>query len=139
MKRPAFLLPFSRWLLGLLGLCAIALCSFGCSSTAQPESDAQFEVTLDPSPPNVGDASVSLMLKDAQGSPLKDATVRVEGNMNHAGMKPSFADLEEIEPGKYEGTLDFTMGGDWFLLFTAETSDGKTISHKVDVPGVQSH
>jgi hypothetical protein len=86
----------------------------------------------------IGDTTASLKLTDASGSPLEDATVRLEGNMDHAGMKPSFADLVETEPGKYSGTLEFTMGGDWFILVTAKTSDGITVERKIDVPGVKS-
>jgi hypothetical protein len=64
--------------------------------------------------------------------------VRVEGNMNHAGMRPSFADLHETEPGRYTGTLRFTMGGDWFLLVQATLPDGNQVEQKIDVPGVRS-
>ena len=95
-------------------------------------------MALDPSPPVVGDNHLSLTLADATGAPLKGAEVKVEGNMNHAGMTPSFADLKEVEPGKYAGTLKFTMGGDWFLLVSAKTSDGKAVERKFDVPGVKS-
>ena len=95
------------------------------------------ELTIEPSPPLVGDSDLSLELTDADGA-VQGAQVRVEGNMNHAGMKPSFADLKEVEPGRYMGTLEFTMGGDWFLLVTAKTPDGGTIERKIDVRGVKA-
>lgn len=119
-------------------VCAVMTSGVGCNSNIPEASGVDVELTLDPSPPVVGDAGVSLKLTDAGGAPLKGAEVRVEGNMNHAGMKPSFADLEETEPGRYSGTLDFTMGGDWFLLVTATTQDGKSVEKKIDVPGVKS-
>ncbi len=109
----------------------------GCGSPATETSDVQVEVTMKPSPPVVGNSSLSLRLADAQGKPIEGADVRVEGNMNHAGMKPSFAEMREIEPGEYTGMLDFTMGGDWFLLITATTTDGNLLERKIDVPGVQ--
>lgn len=121
-----------------LSLCAGLLLPSGCNSPTTDEPQAQVDLTLSPSPPVVGEAEVELKLSDAEGKPLKGADIRLEGNMNHAGMKPSFADLTEVEPGRYQGTLDFTMGGDWFVLVTAKTQDGKTVERKIDVPGVKS-
>lgn len=116
---------------------AVAVTFAGCNSQKSAEPDVKVDLSLDPSPPMVGEAGISLKLTGAGGNPVEGAEVRVEGNMNHAGMKPSFADLKEVEPGRYDGTLDFTMGGDWFLLITAKTADGKTVEQKIDVPGVK--
>ncbi len=124
--------PFAR-----LFFAATALFVIGCGSPAPETSAVQVEMTLQPSPPVVGDANVLLRLIDAEGKPLEGAEVQVEGNMNHAGMKPSFAEVSEIAPGEYAGTLDFTMAGDWFVLVTATTPDGEVVERKIDVPGVQ--
>ncbi|MCA9124682.1 MAG: FixH family protein [Planctomycetaceae bacterium] len=121
-----------------LGLCAALLFCAGCRSASSEASQTEVDLTIDPSPPLVGDADVSLTLSDVGGAALAGADVRLEGNMNHAGMKPSFAELREIEPGRYVGTLEFTMGGDWFILMTAKTPDGKTVQRKIDVLGVKS-
>lgn len=86
----------------------------------------------------VGKSELAIDLKTSSGQPIEGAKVRVEGNMNHAGMKPSFADLQESSPGRYSGTLDLTMGGDWFLIVTAQTADGRTIEKIIDVPGVKA-
>jgi hypothetical protein len=51
-------------------------------------------------------------------------------------MVPVFADAVEVEPGRYRAELEFTMGGDWFLLVDAETRDGRTLRWQRDVPGV---
>jgi hypothetical protein len=96
------------------------------------------DLKLVPSPPIVGEADVSLTLTDVSGTALEGAEVRLEGNMNHAGMQPSFADLHEVMPGEYSGKLTLTMGGDWFILVSARTSDGLTLERKIDVPGVKS-
>jgi len=127
-----------RNLLALLGIWAVSMVCIGCRSESPDISDAKVDLTVNPSPPFVGDAEISLTLADAGGAALKGADVRLEGNMNHAGMKPSFADLREVEPGRYTGTLAFTMSGDWFILVTAKTSDGRTVQRKIDVPGVKS-
>jgi hypothetical protein len=121
-----------------LGVAAALMLAIGCRPAVSDATETQVDLTLNPSPPRVGSADVLLKLADASGSPLEGASVRLEGNMNHAGMKPSFADLQEVEPGQYSGAIDFTMGGDWFILVTAKTPNGKTIERKIDVPGVKS-
>ena len=126
------------FLMWLLIASTVLLAAPGCRPQAADTSDIDVALTLEPSPPVVGDANVALKMTDATGTPVSGATVKIEGNMNHAGMKPSFANLSETEPGNYAGTLDFTMGGDWFILVTASTPEGKQIERKIDVPGVKS-
>lgn len=118
------------------GLLFVLMFVSGCGSASRNTLDAKVDLTLDPSPPVVGTANVSLRLAATDGRPIEGAKVRLEGNMNHAGMKPTFSDLEEVAPGNYDGTLELTMGGDWFLLVTATTPDGKRLERKIDVPGV---
>ena len=124
----------------VIGMCAGAALLFagGCHSAQSEAPDVKAELALDPDPPVVGDNHLTLKLTDAKGAPLEGAKVKVEGNMNHAGMTPSFADLKETEPGRYAGTLKLTMGGDWFILVSAKTSDGKVVERKIDVPGVKA-
>lgn len=128
----------SGYLLRLLSVSVAILVLCGCTSGNQNDLATDVTLTLNPSPPVVGTSSVSLILSRPDGSPVKGATVRLEGNMNHAGMKPSFADLAEGEPGQYAGTLEFTMGGDWFVIVTATTADGRRIEQKIDVRGVKT-
>jgi 3-keto-L-gulonate-6-phosphate decarboxylase len=51
-------------------------------------------------------------------------------------MKPSFADLKEMGEGKYEGDLEFTMGGDWIVTVRATMADSETVEKVFDVRGV---
>lgn len=116
----------------------IVLQMSGCGPTGAGTSDVQVELTLEPPAPVVGTADVTLQLAGEEGTPLGGADVRLEGNMNHAGMKPSFSELQETDPGTYAGTLEFTMAGDWFILVTATMPDGRRIERKIDVPQVKS-
>ncbi len=94
-------------------------------------------VQLDPEKPSMGECHLTVKLFDAEDNPIDNAKLTVEGNMNHAGMKPSFAAIKETDqPGVYSGTIDFTMGGDWFLLVTAITDEGTLVEQTIDVPGV---
>lgn len=116
---------------------ALAACLAGCQSGSQTTADADVALQIQPDPPHVGPAEVILTLNDAAGDPLSGAEIQLEGDMNHAGMQPVFADLEETEPGRYTGSLNFTMGGDWFILVTGTLADGSRVEDKIDVPGVK--
>lgn len=121
---------------GALAIC-LALLVTGCNRPETSAVDATVDLQIKPDPPRVGKAEIALTLTGPSGEPLNGGKLTVEGNMNHAGMTPVFADLAETEPGQYEGTLEFTMAGDWFLLVTGELPDGRRVREKIDVPGVR--
>ena len=108
----------------------------GCRPQASDTPDVTIDLSFAPSPPAVGTATVNARLTNVNGQPLSGAKFELEGNMNHAGMKPSFAELTESAPGIYAGELEFTMGGDWFVLATVTLEDGSRLERKIDVPGV---
>jgi hypothetical protein len=120
----------------LLGACLL-LAVAGCRPQPAPATAVKVRLEFQPDPPRVGTADVVLRLTDTAGAPLAGAEIELEGNMNHAGMKPVFSELKETESGRYTGKLDFTMGGDWFVLVTGNLADGQPLNEKVDVPGVQ--
>jgi hypothetical protein len=122
----------ARSLLWLLLAVALAY----CGGTSGDLPDVRLNLTVDPDPPEVGLARVIVTLQDAAGQPITGAEVELEGNMSHAGMVPVFATAYEVVPGRYEASLEFTMGGDWFILVDAALSDGRTLEQKVDLPGV---
>lgn len=111
-----------------------------CGTPAQDDASAEltFELTFDPDPPRVGPSRVTLELSDAAGEPVEGASLRLEGNMNHAGMVPVFADASEVEPGRYAAELEFTMGGDWIVLVDAKTPEGHQQRWRETVSGVRS-
>ena len=117
------------------------LCAVGCTGGKSGDSaeDVSVKFKIQPEPPEVDDpATVTLNLADKEGKPVKEAKLKLEGNMNHAGMKPVFADAKEVEPGKYEGTLKLSMGGDWYVEVTGTLSDGRKLKRQFDVKGVKS-
>ena len=101
-------------------------------------SDIGLDLSVSPNPPTTGPAAVVIQLTDEAGQPLAGATVELEGNMSHAGMTPVFSQAKEVEPGQYEAPLEFTMGGDWFILVKATLPDGRQLERQVDVPGVEA-
>ena len=123
-------------LLLVLGVLAAAGCSAG-KSTGGAE-DVKVDFNLEPKPWKEGDGTATVQLTDKDGKPIKGATVKLEGNMNHAGMVPVLRDAKEVAPGKYQTPFKLTMGGDWFVLINATLPDGRKVKRKVDLPGVKS-
>ncbi len=124
--------------LSALALLVLPLTAASCGADAR-EDAAPLDVALelDPSPPRTGPVRVTVALRSGD-APLAGAEVRLEGNMNHAGMVPELATAEETEPGRYAADMEFTMGGDWFFVVTATGPDGQTVERVVEVPGVSA-
>jgi hypothetical protein len=125
------------WILccaGLLLLLALSACGRGDRDL----SDLTVELAIEPSPSRIGPATIRVSLRDAYDRPIVGARVELEGNMSHAGMVPVFAQATEIEPGLYQADLEFTMGGDWFILVRADLPDGRSMERQMDVPAVDS-
>ena len=95
-------------------------------------------VSVSPDPAAVGDAEIILQVRDADGNPLEDATIEVEGNMTHAGMQPVIVETENLGEGKYATKgFKFAMGGDWVIIVRATLADGATAERRIDLKGVQ--
>ena len=114
----------------------VALLAFACQKTAKPPDIAvQYEIA--PQPPRVGAVTINLKLTDKSGAPVS-ARVELEGNMSHAGMSPVSGDAKEIETGKYHGTLQLPMAGDWIVLVHITLPDGQKLQRQIEVSGVRS-
>ncbi len=120
-----------------LALVVLLVPVLGCRHEDNAD-EIEVKITVDPDPPRVGPARLTLLVKDHSGKPLEGATLKLEGNMAHAGMKPVFADAREDKDGRYRAELEFTMGGDWFILIEGKRADGRPFRKKIDLPGVRS-
>jgi hypothetical protein len=114
----------------------LVLALSGCARGMQDLPDVGVDLSIEPDPPQVGLATVTVDLTDANGQPIQGAQVELEGNMSHAGMVPVLASAQEIMPGRYQAEMEFTMVGDWFMLVRADLPDGRSMERKVDIPGV---
>lgn len=117
---------------------AAVLLAAGCGGAGETASSVRVEHELAPQPPRVGAATVTLKLSEGP-APVTGARVTLEGNMSHAGMAPVFAGADEVEPGRYRATLEFTMGGDWVVLVRAALADGRRLERQLDVRGVRTN
>ena len=115
----------------------ILLLAFACQKTAKPP-DITLQYEIAPQPPRVGAATIDLKLTNKNGAAVGGARVDLEGNMSHAGMAPVSVEAKEIETGKYRGTLQLTMAGDWIVLVHITLPDGQKLQRQIELSGVRS-
>jgi hypothetical protein len=126
------------WAPRTIGSVVLGLLAAACDAGGGPDApDVDVDLAFDP-PPCVGETVCTVTLTGSNGAPLEGATIEVEGNMNHAGMVPVFADLRGGAPGAYASDFEFTMGGDWFVVVRGELADGRRVERIFDVPAVPS-
>jgi hypothetical protein len=128
-----------RFRLLLMLAAAPALAQMGCRKTAQPVQEISISESIAPQPVRIGAETLLFRLTDAAHQPVADARVQVEADMDHPGMAPVFADAVETSPGNYSAPLNFTMGGDWVVLFHITLKDGRKVERQMDVKGVESN
>lgn len=121
---------FSMWL--------VVISAYGCQSSEENHSDIQLDWAINPDPPTEGMATLHINLTDSSGHEITGAEIDLEGNMSHPGMQPVFTGAEEVEPGKYLAEIEFTMGGDWFILVESKLTDGRVVERQIDIAGVRS-
>jgi YtkA-like len=107
-------------------------------SEAVTSEAVTIEHEITPEPVRVGPATVHLSLADASRHPVTGASITLEGNMSHAGMGPVVATAIEIEPGRYQATLDLTMSGDWIIVTHVTLASGQKLERQLDLKGVRA-
>ena len=120
------------FLLALLLLPALV----GCTRRSANKYDAaQIETSLSftPDPVRVGMATLEIRLKGEYGEALIGAKLALRGDMTHAGMMPVLTKAEEVQPGTYQASMDWTMAGDWILTIDGTLQDGTVFSRQLDI------
>jgi hypothetical protein len=111
----------------------------GCRESAQstPTSaapDIDVEVSYEPNPPQTGEGTILIAITGEDGQPVEAESVRVRGDMNHAGMVPVMGEeAEQGEDGVYRVPFNWSMGGDWILNVDVVLVDGREISQEIEV------
>jgi YtkA-like len=78
------------------------------------------------------------MLTGIDGTRLSGARISLEGDMSHPGMSPVFGEAKETAPGRYQGTLEINMRGDWTILFHITLASGQTFERQVKIQNIQA-
>ncbi len=128
---------------GITVLALVASLAVGCSrggtDADSSADDIQLDLNITPDPPEMGPAVIEITLRDAEGDPIEDAELEIEGNMSHARMEPVLVETTSDGAGTYvtEG-FEFTMGGDWVITVTGTLADGRELRRTFDLSGVST-
>jgi Cu(I)/Ag(I) efflux system membrane fusion protein/cobalt-zinc-cadmium efflux system membrane fusion protein len=101
---------------------------------APAQTQANIELTTDPSPPHKGSNTIRVKLSTQNGSPIAGAQVTVTfymGAMPAMGMGAMKTEISATDKGggMYEGKGDLGSGGTWQVTIRAQ-QNGQTIANK---------
>jgi Cu(I)/Ag(I) efflux system membrane fusion protein/cobalt-zinc-cadmium efflux system membrane fusion protein len=104
------------------------------SMNAPAQTQANVELTTDPSPPHRGSNTIRVKLSTQNGSPIAGAQVTVTfymGAMPAMGMGAMKTEINATDKGggMYEGKGDLGSGGAWQITIRAQ-QNGQTIANK---------
>jgi hypothetical protein len=119
-----------------IALCVCILLAQACRHQSESVSDLTLTHEVSPQPPRIGPLTITLRLADASGKPATGVSIKLEGNMSHAGMTPVFADARETEPGQYSSTMELSMTGDWYFVVHMTLRDGRKVERQFEIKGV---
>lgn len=117
-------------------LAVVTLILAGCGQPqAISNEDGAVQIALQPL---TDEEKLVVILTDTDGTPITDAMVEVEGNMNHAGMIPVLADpvaddADGRADGHYTLPFAFTMLGDWIITVKVDRADGSNFERNLEV------
>jgi YtkA-like len=120
----------------LVAVCVCLAIVQGCRHRNETAADLTFTHEVSPQPPRTGQVTITFGLTDTSGTAVTGARIKLEGNMSHAGMAPVFADAKEIEPGRYQSTMELSMAGDWYVSARVTLADGRQFDREFEVKGV---
>lgn len=127
-----------KLILAASGIIGSALLLAACDSHARKPQALTVQYRISPDPPRPGPAKVSLGLAEPDNRPLTGAHLKLEGDMSHPGMAPEFGEFTETKPGFYEGSLRFSMAGDWVILVRGTLANGEPLEElHLSVPRVR--
>jgi len=110
----------------------------GCVKSSGVSSDVDLTYESDPRPPRIGVNTFTITLTGRNRQRVGGARVSLEGDMSHAGMRPVFGEAKEVGPGRYQGTLDLGMRGDWTVLFHITLANGQTLDREMKIQNLQA-
>ena len=109
-------------------LLLVAGCRQAAPTPAVTVQAVQIALTIDPQPPTVGDATLTISVNN-QNQPVASASVAVRGDMTHAGMRPVIADAATTDAqGNVTIPFKWSMSGDWIVSVTVTLPDKSEVS-----------
>lgn len=115
-----------RWMRSLLLI--VVLLASACGTDPTPEltvDDITIQVQVDPDPPTVGEAQLTITLADSAGRTVDGAAVHVRGD--RAGQLPVDVEATGSENGVYHLPFSWTNAGHWILGVTVTLPDDQGV------------
>jgi len=119
----------------LLTLCLISGIAYaGGYEVKKKAGEYEAEVTIDKSPPVVGDNHIEIEVRDARGKPVTDAKILVNYYMPPMPrMAPmNYTTDAKLKGEKYKAKMNFIMSGPWIIAIKMNVG-GKISTAKFNV------
>lgn len=106
--------------------------------------DVRVDVVPTPNPPESGQNTLSIILKDELDKAIDDAEVQLDVFMPSMGTMPRMEEKGKVVPkgnGSYNATFDLPMGGTWEFSIKVKKGAISSIAHyslSTGVPGVSN-
>lgn len=97
--------------------------------------ELEIGLATNPSIPRVGDNQLIVTVREPSGKPISVA-IDAFAEMPAMGAMPAMRapiDLAETAPGRYEGTMNLSMRGEWPLTITIQVPQGQPIRLQFDL------
>jgi hypothetical protein len=114
----------------LAGVLALTACTGQQATTAASSKAGGPKIELasttpDPCPP--ARCAVSVLVKNDQGQAIENADVRYEARHTGMGHGGASATADNRGGGRYEGSVNFSMAGDWSLGVNVRLPGNNTV------------
>ena len=93
-------------------------------------------VTTEPETPQVGENRLIVEIRTPSGDPVTGRSIQTHAEMPAMGAMPAMrvsADMREVAPGRYAGSIDLPMRGPWPLTLSFESPDGRPVRLHFDL------
>lgn len=93
-------------------------------------------VVTEPATPRVGDNRLIVELRSPDGNPVTGVAIEAYAEMPAMGAMPVMrapADMEEIAPGRYAGSMNLSMRGEWPLTLSFSSPAGRPVRMQFDL------
>ena len=124
----------------LAAVCLLLIVTLVACQRENPaqSSNPSLQITLRAAPDGMKNDYQIVQVVDQAGQPVTDATVSLEGNMNHGGMVPMVGDAvtdeaDGMTDGHYQAPISLNMLGDWIVTVSVKTKDGATVTQDIPV------
>lgn len=93
-------------------------------------------VTTRPETPQVGENRLIVEIRTPSGDPVTGRSIQTHAEMPAMGAMPAMrvsADMREVAPGRYAGSIDLPMRGPWPLTLSFESPNGQPVRLHFDL------